>query len=61
MSGTSMATLVATGVLARLIAQAGLHTMPPTATRSKAIVALARAHAVKLGLPRATQGHGLLR
>jgi minor extracellular protease Epr len=61
MSGTSMATPVATGILARLIARAGLHTMPPNAARSKAIVALARAHAVKLGLPRGTQGHGLLR
>ncbi len=61
MSGTSMATPVATGVLARLIEREGLHRMAPHRQRSEAIVKLARTRAVDLGLPLHTQGHGLLR
>jgi subtilisin len=59
MSGTSMATPIATGVLARRIAAAGVHRMAPDGRRAAAVVALARAHAEKLGLPATMQGYGL--
>jgi len=61
MSGTSMATPVATGVLAARVASAGLHTMPATAERAAAIVKLAKGAAEKIGLPRDMQGIGLVR
>ena len=61
MSGTSMATPIATGVLARRIAAAGVHRMAPDGRRAAAIVALAREHAEKLSLPATMQGYGLAR
>lgn len=62
MDGTSMATPVATGVLARrLAATPEVRDLPRDAKRSEAIVALARAHAEDVGLPRDMQGDGLAR
>lgn len=62
MDGTSMAAPVVTGVLARrLAATPAVRDMPRDAARSDAIVALARAHAEDLGLPRELQGDGLAR
>ena len=61
MSGTSMATPIATGVLARRLAASPALHLPRDAHRSEAIVALATGHAEDLGLPVAMQGHGLAR
>ncbi|ARN22389.1 hypothetical protein A4W93_22145 [Piscinibacter gummiphilus] len=62
MDGTSMAAPVATGVLARrLAATPAVRDLPRDAARSEAIVALARAHAEDVGLPRELQGDGLAR
>lgn len=61
MSGTSMATPIATGVLARRLAHSPVLQMPRDERRSEAIVALATGHAEDLGLPAAMQGHGLAR
>lgn len=62
MDGTSMATPVATGVLARrLAATPAVRDLPRDARRSEAILALARAHAQDVGLPRDMQGDGLAR
>ena len=61
MSGTSMATPVATGVLARRLAASPVLGMPRDAARAAAIVALAKAHAEDLGMPRHMQGDGLAR
>ena len=62
MDGTSMATPVATGVLARrLAATPAVRDLPRDAARSAAIVALARDHAEDLALPANLQGNGLAR
>lgn len=61
MSGTSMASPVATGVIARRIGAAGLHTMPATAARAEAIVKLALEAAEDVGLSASRQGRGLAR
>jgi minor extracellular protease Epr len=61
MSGTSMATPIATGVLARRLAASPALHLPRDDRRSEAIVALATGHAEDLGLPAAMQGHGLAR
>ncbi|HEX5684641.1 MAG TPA: S8 family serine peptidase [Ideonella sp.] len=61
MSGTSMATPVATGVLARRLAGSAVLAMPRDARRAEAILALASEHAEDLGLPAAMQGKGLAR
>jgi len=61
MSGTSMATPVATGVLARRLAGSVVLGMPRDARRSAAIVKLATAHAQDLGFPARMQGKGLAR
>lgn len=61
MSGTSMATPIATGVLARRLAGSAVLAMPRDARRSAAIVRLATAHAQDLGFPARMQGKGLAR
>ncbi|WP_374562435.1 S8 family serine peptidase [Ideonella sp.] len=61
MSGTSMATPVATGVLARRLAASPVLDMPRDARRAEAILALATDHAEDLGLPATMQGKGLAR
>ncbi len=61
MSGTSMATPIATGVLARRLAASPVLGMPRDAARAAAIVALAGSHAEDMGLPRIMQGRGLAR
>ena len=61
MSGTSMATPIATGVLARRLAASGVLAMPRDARRAEAIVALAAADAEDLGFTRSRQGDGLAR
>jgi subtilisin len=60
MDGTSMATPIATGVLARRLARAKkVLAMPRDAARAEAIVALARQYARDIGLPAPMQGKGL--
>lgn len=60
MDGTSMATPIATGVLARRLARAKkVLAMPRDAARSEAIVALAQQFARDIGLPAPMQGKGL--
>lgn len=62
MCGTSMATPIATGVLARrLAASPAVLAMPRDGTRAAAIVKLARDHAGDLGLAPRMQGAGLAR
>lgn len=61
MCGTSMATPIATGVLARRLAASPVRDMPRNATRAAAIVRLARDHAQDIGLPASMQGAGLAR
>jgi minor extracellular protease Epr len=61
MSGTSMATPVVTGVLARRLAASPVLAMPRDAARATAIVALAKAHAEDIGLHAHMQGDGLAR
>ncbi|WP_395321880.1 S8 family peptidase [Variovorax sp. UC74_104] len=62
MSGTSMATPIATGVLARrLAATPAVKSLPRDKTRSAAIVAMALQAAEDLNLPPAMQGNGLTR
>jgi minor extracellular protease Epr len=61
MSGTSMATPIATGVLARRLAASPVCDMPRDAARAAAIVQLARDHAEDLGLAANMQGDGLAR
>jgi len=61
MSGTSMATPVATGVLARRLAASPVLQMQRDARRAEAILALATDHAEDLKLPATMQGHGLAR
>lgn len=61
MSGTSMATPIATGVLARRLAGSPEFKLPRNAARAAAIVALAKKHAKDIGLPIAMQGDGLAR
>jgi len=61
MSGTSMATPVVTGVLARRLAASPVLAMPRDAARAAAIVALAKAHAEDIGLHAHMQGDGLAR
>jgi minor extracellular protease Epr len=61
MSGTSMATPVATGVLARLLAGSVEFRLPRDAARSRAIVDLALRHAEDLGFSASRQGKGLAR
>lgn len=61
MSGTSMATPVATGVLASRLGGSPVLQMPRDALRSAAIVKLATSHAEDLGLPVRAQGSGLAR
>ncbi|MEK8032954.1 S8 family serine peptidase [Ideonella sp. DXS29W] len=61
MSGTSMATPIATGVLARRLTGHAILKMPRDEHRSHAIVELALQHAEDLGLPPTMQGRGLAR
>lgn len=62
MSGTSMATPIATGVIARrLAASPAVREMPRNADRAAAIVTLALEHAEDIGLPATMQGRGLAR
>ncbi len=61
MSGTSMATPIATGVLARRLAASPVQRMPRDAARAAAIVQLALGHAEDLGLAARLQGKGLAR
>ncbi len=61
MCGTSMATPIATGVLARRLAASPVRDMPRNAARAAAIVQLARDHARDIGLPASMQGAGLAR
>lgn len=61
MSGTSMATPIATGVLARRLAASPVRDLPRDAARAEAIVQLATAHAQDLGLAADLQGRGLAR
>ena len=61
MNGTSMATPIATGVLARRLAESLVLKMDRTATRSEAIAELARKHAEDLGFTANRQGKGLAR
>jgi minor extracellular protease Epr len=61
MSGTSMATPIATGVLARRLAASPVLGMPRDAVRAAAIVALAHDHAEDIGLHARMQGRGLAR
>jgi len=61
MSGTSMATPVATGVLARRLTASAVLAMPRNAARAAAIVALAQDHAEDLRLHPRMQGKGLAR
>ena len=61
MSGTSMATPIATGVLARRLAASPVLQLPRHAARAAAIVRLARDHAEDLGLAAGMQGAGLAR
>lgn len=57
-----MATLIATGVLARrLAADAAVLGMPRDSARAAAIVKLSRDHAEDSGLPRRMQGASLAR
>lgn len=61
MSGTSMATPIATGVLARRLAGSPIRELPRDAARAAAIVQLAVEHAEDLGLAAPLQGRGLAR
>ncbi|TMG98173.1 MAG: peptidase S8/S53 subtilisin kexin sedolisin, partial [Betaproteobacteria bacterium] len=61
MSGTSMATPITTGVLARRLGDSPVVAMPRDAARAAAIVQLARDHAEDLGLAANMQGAGLAR
>jgi minor extracellular protease Epr len=61
MCGTSMATPIATGVLARRLAANPVRHLPRDADRAAAIVRLARDHAEDLGLAASMQGDGLAR
>lgn len=61
MSGTSMATPIATGVLARRLAASPVRDMPRNAVRAAAVVQLALDHAEDLGLAATMQGRGLAR
>lgn len=61
MSGTSMATPIATGVLARRLARSPVLAMPRDAARAAAIVKLAADHAEDIGMPANRQGRGLAR
>jgi subtilisin len=61
MDGTSMATPIATGVLARRLAASPVLTMARNAERAQAIVDLAKSRAQDLGLPARMQGAGLAR
>lgn len=61
MSGTSMATPIATGVLARRLAASPVFGLPRDAARAEAIVTLALDAAEDLGLPATMQGRGLAR
>lgn len=61
MSGTSMATPIATGVLARRLAASPVRDLPRDAARAEAIVTLALDHAEDLGLAASLQGRGLAR
>lgn len=62
MSGTSMATPIATGVLARrLAATPAVKNLPRNATRSAEIVKMARQAAEDIQLPAGMQGAGLAR
>jgi subtilisin len=61
MSGTSMATPIATGVLARRLAGSPVLSMPRDESRAAAIVQLALHHAEDLGLAPGMQGSGLAR
>ena len=61
MSGTSMATPIATGVLARRLAASPVRDMPRNAVRAAAVVQLALDHAEDLGLAATMQGCGLAR
>lgn len=61
MCGTSMAAPIATGVLARRLADSTVLEMPRNAARSAAIVKLARDHAQDLGFKASQQGSGLAR
>lgn len=61
MSGTSMATPIATGVLARRLAASPDYDLPRNAKRAQAIVALAKANRENLNMPANRQGNGLAR
>lgn len=62
MSGTSMATPIATGVIARrLAANSAVRDLPRDSSRSQAIVAMAEGAALDLKLPPGMQGKGLAR
>lgn len=61
MSGTSMATPIVTGVLARRLASSPVRDLPRDAKRAAAIVQLARDSAEDVGLEARMQGAGLAR
>jgi minor extracellular protease Epr len=61
MSGTSMATPIATGVLARRLADSPVFNLPPDEDRAEKIAKLLHDHGEDLGLSPNRQGRGLAR